>query len=134
MMDFTTVCSGDQGGIPATDVVIVKNANQWDKLRTQIAVSDEKNQEMLKLHGPLSAMDWGREQLVFARTGQERTGGYSASVVKVTVFKATGTWKLELKVTPPKPGMLSTDALTNPYVVFRMGKTNGTPQLVVHRK
>lgn len=134
MMDFTTVYTGDQGGAAPADLVVVKSASQWDKLRAQIMVSDEKNAELTKLHGPLGAMDWGREQLVFARTGQERTGGYSASVTKITLFKTTGTWKLELKVTPPKPGMLTTDALTNPFVVFRMHRATGNPQVVISRK
>ena len=130
LMDFKTVTTGDRGESADKDVVIARTLPQWEALRVKIGVPDEKNAEVMKLHGMLGAMDWGREQVVFARVSQQRTGGYSVAVQRITKF--ANSWRIDLVLQPPPKDMLTTDALTTPYVVFRMRKTTGDPTLIVH--
>ena len=106
LMDFKTVTTGDRGESVDHDVVVAHTLPQWEKLRVKIGVPDEKNVEVQKLHGPLGAMDWGREQVVFARTTQQRTGGYSVSVQRVTKF--ANSWRIDLVLQPPPKDMLTT--------------------------
>lgn len=129
MMDFKVIAQGDQSGQIKGDVVIARTVTQWDKLRGQLMISDEQNAEYGKLHGPLGAMDWGREQVVFARAPQQRTGGYTATVQKI--MRTANSWWIDLGLTAPPSDMLVTEALTTPYVVFRMRKVAGTPALHV---
>jgi|GEM_PF-6264571 len=130
LMDFKTVATGDRGESADKDVVIARTLPQWEKLRVKIGIPDEKDAEARQLHGTLGAMDWGREQVVFARTAQQRTGGYSVSVQRLTKF--ANSWRLDLVLQPPGKDVLSIEVLTTPYVVFRMRKTTGDPTLIVH--
>ena len=132
LMDYTTVLTGDRGNVMDKDVVVATTKPQWDKMKVALSVTPEKAAELEKLHGPLGAMDWGREQVVFARVGQKPTGGYTAAVYKLTQTSRSESWKIELRVTPPKPGTMSIEMLTNPYVVFRTRRTYHQPVLVVH--
>lgn len=129
MMDFTIIAQGDQSSQIKSDVVIARTVTQWDKLRGQLLISDQKNAEFTKLHGPLGAMDWGREQVVFARSPQQPTGGYSVTVQKI--MRTASSWWIDLGLTAPPPDMLTTQALTTPWVVFRMRKVSGQPALHV---
>jgi len=131
LMDYTTVLTGDRGNVMEKDVVVAFTKPQWDKLRVKLGISDEKEAELEKLHGPLGAIDWGREQVVFARTGSKPTGGYTASVYKLSQTSRSDTWKIELLVTPPKAGSMNIEMITYPYVVFRMRRAHDQPSLVV---
>lgn len=130
LMDFKVVATGDRGEFAERDVLFVRNLDQWQKLRTKLGMPDEKDVEVRQLHGALGGIDWGREQVVFARSPQQRTGGYSLKVQRITRF--TNSWRIDLFLQPPPKDMLTTEALTTPYVVFRTRRTSSDPTLVVH--
>lgn len=130
LMDFKIVASGDRGEFAEKDVLFVRNLDQWQKLRTKLGIPDEKDIEARGTHGALGGIDWGREQVVFARSPQQRTGGYSLKVQRLTRF--TNSWRIDLTLQAPPKDVLTTDALTTPYVVFRCRRTTSDPTLVVH--
>ncbi|MBL8065890.1 MAG: protease complex subunit PrcB family protein [Chthonomonadaceae bacterium] len=132
-MNFSTVWQGVYGGSAPKDIIVMRNSVQWDKLRSQIGLTDDENKKMYELHGSLGAMDWTTEQLVFLRSGTERTGGYSAKAQKVLYFRTTQSWKVTLLVTPPPKDALTTDALTNPFVVIRTRRTQSDPTVEIVR-
>ena len=130
LMDFKIVAVGDRGDAVEKPVAIARSLDQWNVLRTKLGVSDESYATQLKLHGPLGAMDWGREQVVVAKSQQQRSGGYELSIQRVTRF--TDSWRVDLLLQPPPKDMLTTQAMTTPYVAFRTRRTTGDPTIVVH--
>lgn len=130
-MPYQLVADGQNGSFMEKDVVIATTTVQWDRMRSKLGIDDDKNKTLTDLHGPLGAMDWTREQVVFARTPEYPTGGYSASLFKLTM-EPHGDWKIELAVSAPPPGSAVIQMLTRPYVVFRMRQTEGKPWLIVH--
>lgn len=130
LMDYQLVSSGDNGQVYDKDIVIAQTSVQWDKMRSVLGIDDAKDKSLQDLHGPLGAMDWTREQVVFARASEQRTGGYKLSLLRLTKERE-GDVKVELLLTPPKPGTLSIEVLTTPYVLFRMKKTTGQTRLFV---
>lgn len=133
-MTTQTVWTGDQSGGVEKDFVAVRNWPQWDALRAKLNISDEDNKKLRSLHGPLEGMDWNKDQLVFAKAGQRPTGGYKVSVVRAIKGRDSSTWRLDLKVTPPKKDEMTMQVLTSPYIVFRMRRVDGKPFVFVHER
>jgi len=68
---------------------------------------------------PLPAVDFSESSVAAVFLGTKRTGGYSVDVQNVTA--QDGEVYLDVVVTEPAPGMLTTQALTNPWVMVRIG-------------
>ncbi len=131
-MDNTIVTTGDRGGAVGHDVEVCQTEPQWEKLRKTLGIPDDKNRAFFELHGPLGAMDWGREQVVFVRVGERPTAGFKVSMYNLTM-QGHDTWQVALTVSPPPKGMMVAEVLTNPYIVFRMRRAKGMPKLVIHK-
>ncbi|HVT44491.1 MAG TPA: protease complex subunit PrcB family protein [Thermoanaerobaculia bacterium] len=64
---------------------------------------------------PISAVDFGRETVVFLLVPARPTGGYSVEMTEVAV--RDGTLVLEARLGEPGPGDMVTQAFTAPYAV-----------------
>lgn len=130
LMDYQIVATGDMGSVMDQDVVIASTVVQWDKMREKLGIDEVKNRKLTELHGPLGAMDWTREQVVFARAPELPSGGYTLSMLRLTKEAREG-WKIELIAKPPKKDTMVVQMITRPYLVFRMRKVDGRPKLLV---
>lgn len=68
---------------------------------------------------PLPEVDFGRESVAAMFLGTQTSGGYGVEVHNVAL--AGGEIYLDVAVTEPAPGALTTQALTNPWVMVALG-------------
>lgn len=71
---------------------------------------------------PVPNIDFGRSSVAAFFLGTQNSGGYSADVQNVAV--ESGEAYLDVKTTAPSPGTLTTQALTNPWVMVRIDAPN----------
>lgn len=71
---------------------------------------------------PLPAVDFSRSSVAAVFLGTRSSGGYSVDVQNVAV--ENGELYLDVAVTEPAPGTLTTQALTNPWVMVRVDAPN----------
>lgn len=71
---------------------------------------------------PLPAVDFSRSSVAAVFLGTRTSGGYSVDVQNVNV--ENGEMYLDVAVTEPAPGTLTTQALTNPWVMVRVDASN----------
>ena len=71
---------------------------------------------------PLPAVDFSRSSVAAVFLGTRSSGGYSVDVRNVTV--ENGELYLDVAVSEPAPGTLTTQALTNPWVMVRVDAPN----------
>ncbi len=71
---------------------------------------------------PVPEVDFGRSSVAAFFLGTKNSGGYSVDVQNVAV--ESGEAYLDVATTAPAPGTLSTQALTNPWVMVRIETPN----------
>ena len=71
---------------------------------------------------PVPEVDFGKVSVAAFFMGTQNSGGYSVDVQNVAV--ESGEAYLDIKTTAPAPGTLSTQALTNPWVMVRIDAPN----------
>lgn len=71
---------------------------------------------------PVPVVDFSRSSVAAVFLGTKRTGGYSVDVQNVSV--EGGEVYLDVATTEPAPGMLTTQALTNPWVMVQIDAPN----------
>ena len=71
---------------------------------------------------PLPEVDFGSSSVAAFFLGTQRSGGYSVDVQNVAVEQ--GEVYLDVAITQPAPGTLSTQALTTPWVMVRVDAPN----------
>ncbi len=89
-------------------------------------VTSEAGLEMLwgRAHGsmvespPLPEVDFGRSSVAAVFLGTRSTGGYSVEVQNVAL--QDGELYLDVAITEPAPGSITTQALTNPWVMVKI--------------
>ena len=67
----------------------------------------------------LPGVDWSREAVLVIDMGEQRTAGYSVSVVNVA-RSGTGDVELKLEVRRPGPGSFVAQVITHPHAVARV--------------
>ncbi|MBS1713488.1 MAG: protease complex subunit PrcB family protein [Armatimonadetes bacterium] len=132
-MKTTVVTQAAPGASMDKDLVVARSEAEWKRLREKLGLTSEQDQEWRKLHGPLGALDWKVDQVVFAQAGSRPTGGYQVKDLKVTKSASSESWTVELYVSPPPKDSLNMTMVTYPYTVFRMRKLTGAPRLIVHQ-
>jgi hypothetical protein len=130
---FTTVTTGDQGGSAKPGARVVHNAGEWLALRRDLGISDEQASAWKASRGPLSGLDWGRDQLVLVSGGERQSGGFTVEVSSVRVLQS-GNWRVDAEVTGPKPDEMSIQALTRPWALVRTRRFAGRPFVFVKDK
>jgi hypothetical protein len=78
--------------------------------------------------GKLPEVDFTKEMVILVAMGRKNTGGYAIQVTKV---EPVGD-KLQISVqrTSPKPGSMAIQALTSPFQVVAVPKSDLTPEFV----
>lgn len=95
--------SGQYGGREEFAVIALRNPAEWDRFWTQVSRAKPQS------------LDVPRQMAVAVFLGQRRTGGYSVEIAGV---RNDGTKLLvEFRETTPPPDMMVTQALTTPWAV-----------------
>jgi hypothetical protein len=118
---FATGGCAAAGGIDEPRQEVIKDRAAWEKFWR------EHNLKQL-VEGALPQIDFSKELLVVAAMGQKRTGGYAIEIVKAEV---TGNrLRIHVKHTTPAPGSMNIQALTAPFHIVAIPRTDATPEFV----
>jgi hypothetical protein len=76
----------------------------------------------------LRQVDWQAEQVVVVFGGERPTGGYEVEVKKAVRLNPQ-TIQIEAKLVKPRPGVMTTQAFTTPYMIIRMPRQVATIEI-----
>lgn len=109
-VNFTVMQRGSYSGIEQALTKAVHNQTEWQKLWDD-HTSTSSGQA-------LPAVDFNKEMVIAIYSGTKATGGHSVSVVKV---EDTGkNIVVTYRTTSPRPGGITTQALTQPFVMIKV--------------
>jgi hypothetical protein len=93
-----------------------------EKESTMVITSNEELKSLYKELGwsDVPKVDFGKNSVVALFMGQKNKGGYSIGVKSISINNDTAT----IKVMETEPNGMSTMAITNPYCIVLIPKTN----------
>jgi hypothetical protein len=100
-VEITQQWSGQHGGGPTPGIRTLRTVDEWKAFWKQAA------------REPPVAPDFARHMAVVISLGEKRTGGFFAEVIAVR--HENERLLVEYRETPPRPGMMVTHALTDPW-------------------
>lgn len=101
-----TLARGAYSGIGERQVVLISDRGVWE-------AHWQRHAGNLVPVPPAPAVDFVREAVVAAYMGEQRTGGYSVEITRVTLDGKT--LRVRINETSPGPGAVVTQALTQPF-------------------
>ena len=115
----------EYSGVTAAQNLVVRDASAWNALWQRI------NAMSIPVP-PLPAVDFTREMIVAAAMGTRNTGGYDILLTGATEDQAG----VEIRVLEVSPGAacITTQALTQPVVLARAARRDGSVRFVVSRE
>jgi hypothetical protein len=102
--------SGQQGGGETPKTRVLRTAEQWDGFWQQVEGDRPR------------PLDVSREMAVVIELGLKHTGGYSAEILAVRV--QNDQLVVEYRERSPEPGEMVTQALTSPWVIAVVPRTD----------
>lgn len=114
-MGFTTIDQGYHSGHTSPAYYVIYDAETWNDLW---------NQHVLFMLDPLPppSVDFSKNIVVAAFMGEVSTGGYAINIYDVIDTGDSMTVKIE--ITQPGPRCIVTQALTQPYHIIEMARTD----------
>jgi hypothetical protein len=108
-------------GAPATQLVI-RNGNEYARA---VRTRESPAAALANLRKEMKVdVDWDKHMLIVVTAGVQPTGGYRVEITDVT--KGDDTMTVRWKLHKPKPGDLTTSALTHPAEMVLVEKFAGT--------
>jgi len=121
LVPIRSLAKGVFSGIRDAKQEIVRNADDWEKLWKQHAVSAGAAEKVPEV-------DFAKEMVVAATMGTRRTGGYSIEIVSVEAGEKT--LKISVRKRSPPPGALTVQALTAPFHFVAVPRNDLKPEFV----
>jgi len=109
------VAKGAFSGIADAKQEVIKNRAGWEKLWSQHSVNKRGENKIPEI-------DFTKEMVIFVAMGRQRTGGYSIEVANVEVVDQK--LKISFKRKSPPPGAMATMALTAPFHIVAVPKSD----------
>ena len=109
------VAKGAFSGIADAKQEVIKDQAGWEKLWSQHSVNKRGENKIPEI-------DFTKEMVIFVAMGRQRTGGYSIEVVNVEVVDQK--LKISFKRKSPPPGAMATMALTAPFHIVAVPKSD----------
>ncbi|AXG74779.1 protease complex subunit PrcB family protein [Flavobacterium arcticum] len=110
--NFTILKESAYGGREIDSHEFITNNKDYTALTTELGIKDAQK------------VDFDKNNVVAVFMGQKRSGGYSITIEKVVPVAGTGdTATILVKTTKPKAGEVITMALTAPYCLAVIPKT-----------
>jgi hypothetical protein len=116
--------SGNAAGETIAKRVIVRDQEDWDKLWAEIKGPVIPTQKAAKI-------DFQKYMLVGVFLGTRPTGGYAVAIQRV---EENGQITVVLRQREPQPGEVTTQALTSPYSVVAVPRSNKAVRFVVEKE
>lgn len=107
--EFTILAERGYGGRSTPSHELVKDQAELEALYRSMRIEE------------IPAVDFSKNNVVAVFMGQKPTGGYSITIDKVEIKGNTA--MILVKNTVPEPGAILTMAITNPYCIAAIPKT-----------
>ena len=112
------LAKGAFSGIQEPKQEVIKDKATWQGIWTQHAKAGEKIPEA----------DFTKEMVLLVTMGQQRTGGYAIEIVRVEL--AGDRLRISVKRTSPPPDAMTIQALTAPFQIVAVAKSDLKPEFV----
>ena len=111
-----TLAKGAFSGFQKETYLVVTNQTQWAEVW-------KKNSAQQTPAKPLPKVDFEKETVLLAAAGQKQTGGHSIEIVRID--EIADKTAVIIKVTAPRPGGFSIQALTAPFHIVAVPRIKG---------
>ena len=120
-LPIRTLVKGAFSGIQEPTQQIIRDKTIWDKTWAKHSANS-------KTAGKMPEVDFSKEMVIFVTMGRKSTGGYSIQVTKVEPIGE----KLRITVsrTAPPAGAMTIQALTAPFQIVAVPKSDLSPEFV----
>ena len=115
MVDYKILYSGQNGITEEVDYILIKNNQNYIDIIEKLNVNEDSYNELLNI-------DFSKNNICILLLGQRNTGGYSIEVESLKFVKKV--LYIKTKEIGPAKGEIVTMALTNPYCIVVIPKTN----------
>jgi hypothetical protein len=127
---FRSIGTGGTGGLEARSLEVIRTQAQyrslWKRLSSTLTLADRSRRTPEEAP---NNVDWSSEQVVVVHGGQQPTGGYSVRILEVD--ESGNQVEVRAKLQSPGPNARVTQALTQPYAVISLPKTQKKLRLVM---
>jgi PrcB C-terminal len=120
-LPIRTLVKGAFSGIQEPKQEVIRDKATWEKTWAKHSASS-------KSAGKMPEVDFSKEMVIFVTMGRKNTGGYSIQVTKVEPMGD----KLRITVsrTAPPAGAMTIQALTAPFQIVAVPKSDLSPKFV----
>jgi hypothetical protein len=113
---FVTVAKGSRSGVRERKLAVVKSGTEWADLWNLHAALATPRKEP-------PAVDFQSEMIVAVFAGEKRTGGYAVEITAIQQDPAKNLIEVFVREIKPPPGAITTQALTHPFHIVKLNKT-----------
>jgi protease stability complex PrcB-like protein len=120
---FVTIDQGFRSGVRERKFLVIKNETEWKTLWHTHA------QPNVPAKG-LPRVDFDKEMVVTVFLGEKPTGGYKVEVTAIEEDRGKSQLRIVLRESKPPAGSIAIQALTQPYHIVRVKKSDLTTTFV----
>jgi hypothetical protein len=113
---FVSVAKGPRSGVRERKLAVVKSETEWADLWNLHAALATPRKEP-------PAVNFQSEMIVAVFAGEKRTGGYAIEITRVEQDPTKNLVEVFVRETKPPPGAITTQALTQPFHIVKLNKT-----------
>ncbi len=120
---FVTIDQGFRSGVRERKFLVIKNEAEWKKLWQTHAQPQVPAKE-------LPPVDFDKEMVVAVFLGEKPTGGYKAEITAIEEDREKGQLRIVTRESKPPTGSIAIQALTQPYHIVRVKRSDLTTTFV----
>ena len=120
---FVTIDQGFRSGVRERKFLVIKTEPEWK------AVWQSHGQPLIPVK-ELPRVDFDKEMVVAVFVGEKPTGGYKVEMTSIEEEREKGRLRIVLRESKPPVGSIAIQALTQPYQILRVKKTDLTTTFV----
>jgi hypothetical protein len=109
------IYSDQQCGLPQAQISWIPNQQEFQTLFAKLRQSYIDSQTRQP-----PSVDWATDAVILVAMGRKNTGGYALVPDNTSATVSNGVLKLSVQWREPKPGMIVTQALTSPCLLFQV--------------
>ena len=120
---FVTIDQGFRSGVRERKFLVIKTEPEWK------AVWQSHGQPLIPVK-ELPRVDFDKEMIVAVFLGEKPTGGYKVEITAMEEDQGKGQLRVVTREGKPPVGSIATQALTQPYHVVRVKKSDLTTTFI----
>ena len=120
---FVTIDQGFRSGIRERKFLVIKNETEWKTVWQNHVQPNVPAKELPRL-------DFDKEMVVAVFLGEKPTGGYKVAITAMEEDQGKGQLRVVTRESKPPTGSMTIQAMTQPYHIVRVKKSDLTTTFV----